>query len=507
MTSQFIHRNMIYNSVYKSILPLIFALFFISELSAQEGIDELSLDEAIQIAKKQSPGALMATHRFRSSYWQYRSFKASYLPSLTLYGTLPNFDRSIRTISTVEGQVYSPQTVNTLYAGLSVNQRIGLTGGTLSLNSDLSRLDNIYQDPDTTIVQYSSSILNITYRQPIFQYNAYKWERRIEPMRYEEAKKKYLEDMENVAVNTTDYFFNLLQAQIQEKIARVNQANYDTIYKIALGRYNLGKIAENELLQLELQYLRANSRVKEAELEVDNQLFRFKSFLRIKDDIPIDLIIPDDILPFTVNAAKAIEEARYNNSEALAFNRRLIEAESSVAEAKTDGRFDAELFAVYGLTNNAEQIQNINNNPLDQQQLRLGLSLPLLDWGVARGRIKMAESNQELVRTSVEQEQIDFDQEVFLLCSRFNMQYDQVIIATKSDTVAQKGYTITKARYLIGRISITDLNIAQTESDTSKGSYISALWTYWRNYYELRRLTLYDFKAQMPIQVDYKDLL
>ena len=497
------------NKLNQLLIVFSFVLFAIPIecINAQDETRKLSLDDAIEIARQQSPDALIAKHRFRSSYWQYRRYRAYYLPSLTLYGTLPNYDRSIRTISTVEGEVFSPQTTNSVYGGLSLNQRIGLTGGTLSLNSNVSRIDNIYENPDTTFTQYSSSLLNVTYTQPIFQYNSYKWERKIEPMVYNEAKKQYLEDMEQVSLTTTNYFFNLLRAQIQEQIALLNQANYDTLYKIAVGRYNLGKIAENDLLQLELQYLRSNSSVKEAALDVDDQLFRFKSFLRIQDDTGIELIIPDDFIQFFINAEKAIEEARFNNSEALAFTRRLIEAESDVARAKLDGRFDAELFAVYGLTNNANVVEELNKNPLDQQQLRLGITLPILDWGVAKGQIKMAESNQELVRTSVEQEQIDFDQSVFLSVAQFNMQYDQVQIAAKADTVAQKGYEITKARYLIGKISITDLNIAQTEANSSKGNYINALWTYWRYYYDVRRLTLFDFERNMPIIVNYRDLL
>lgn len=495
------------SKTYLVLIQLIFLLATLQPGFSQNEVRKLTLDEAIEIARLQSPDALLAKHRFTSSYWQFRSYKASYLPSLTLYGTLPDYDRSIRTISTVDGEIFSPQTNNRFYGGLSVNQKIGLTGGTLSLNSDLSRIDNIYKDPDTTETQYSSSLINITYRQPIFQYNSFKWERRIEPMKYEEAKKKYLQDMEQVAVTTTNYFFNLLQAQIQEKIALINQANYDTLYKIAVGRYNLGKIAENDLLQLELQHLRSNSSVKQAELDVDNQMFRFKSYLRIKDDVDIELIIPSEFEPFKVNANKAIEEARFNNADALAFNRRLIEAESAVAQAKLNGRFDAELFAVYGLTNNADYVDQINHNPLDQQQFRMGITLPILDWGVAKGKIKVAESNQEIERTSVEQEQIDFDQQVFLKVAQFNMQYDQVVIASKSDTVAQKSYDITKARYLIGKISITDLNIAQAEANTSKGNFVTALWTYWRNYYDLRRMTLYDFENDRPIFIDFKELL
>jgi outer membrane protein len=497
----------IVNTMIQIVLITLFSMLSTLVYPQEKKVLQLSLEDAIRIARQQSPDALLAKHRFRANYWQFRSYQASYLPSLTLFGTLPDFNRSIRTISTVEGEIFSPQTNNMLYGGISLNQRIGLTGGTLSLNSNLARLDNFYETPDTTITQYSSSLVNITYRQPIFQYNSFKWERIIEPIKFEEAKKRYLEDMEQVAVVTTNYFFSLLLAQIRMQITLISQANYDTLYKIAVGRYNLGKIAENDLLQLELQYLRSNSDVKENELEIENQLFRFKSYLRITDETPIELLIPDDFEPFVVDAARAIEEARQNNSGVLAFNRRLLEAESEVARARLTGRFDAELFAVYGLSNNAPEFENLGKNPLDQQQFRVGITVPILDWGVARGRIKMAESNQEVIRTGVEQEMIDFDQEVFLKVARFNMQYDQIVIAAKSDTVARKGYEISKARYLIDRITITDLNIAQSEANSSKSNYINVLWTYWRNYYDLRRLTLFDFKENRPLQVDFRELL
>jgi outer membrane protein TolC len=489
------------------LVVICFILLIISPPDAhgQEEVKKLTLKDAIEIAKKQSPDALMAKHKFRASYWQYRSFQASYLPSLLLTGSLPSFNKSINKISTTEGDVFSAQTINSLYAGLSLNQKIGFTGGDISLNSNLQRLDNI--ETDTTYYFYKATFLNIAYRQPLFTYNSYKWNRKLEPLLYNEARKVYLENMEQVSLTATNHFFNLLLAQINEKIAVINLANYDTLYKIAQGRYNLGKIAENDLLQLELQYLRAGSAVKDAALEVDNQLFRFKSYLRITEGAKFELIAPDHITPFIVVADRAIEEARANNPQSLSFNRRLMEAESEVARAKYDGRFDAELFAVYGLSNNADLIEDINNNPLDEQRLELGISLPLLDWGVARGKIKMAQSNQEIVRTTVEQEQLDFNQEIFLKVARFNMQFEQVNISARADTVAQKGYDITKARYLIGKISITDLNIAQAEADNSKSNYINTLWIYWRNYYDLRRLTLYDFEKDSPIMVDYIELL
>ncbi|MBN3035935.1 MAG: TolC family protein [Bacteroidales bacterium] len=472
--------------------------------SAQE-IRYLDLGEAILIARQQSPDALIAKHRFRSSYWQFRSYRASYLPLLEMTGTLPELNRSISRISLADVEILSERSYADYLLSMSLSQRIGYTGGSLFLNSGLERLDNFTDS--STLTQYVSTPVNIGYRQPVFKFNDYRWEKKLEPMKYEEAKKRYLEDVEQVSINATNHFFNLFLSQIRERIARINMANYDTLYKIALGRFELGKIAENDLLQLELQYLRANAALEEARIDVENKQFLLRSYLRIKEDIPIRLVPPSNITAFRIDYTRAIAEARKNSSEAMSFERRLLEAEREVNRAKMDGRFDAELFAVYGLTRQAAELDQVYNDPLDEQRLSVGITIPIYDWGVAKGQIRMAQSNQELVRTSVEQEQIDFDQEIFLKVARFNMQSEQVRISAKADTVAQKGYDISKARYLIGKISITDLNIAQTEADASKRDYVNALWTYWVNYYELRKLTLFDFERNMPIQVDYSFLL
>ncbi|MFT4834791.1 MAG: outer membrane protein TolC, partial [Flavobacteriaceae bacterium] len=69
----------------------------------------------------------------------------------------------------------------------------------------------------------------------------------------------------------------------------------------------------------------------------------------------------------------------------------------------------------------------------------------------------------------------------------------QVEITKKSDEVAKERYDVAQNRYLIGKIDITNLNIALTEKDTAKRSYINALRSFWISYFDLRRLTLYDF--------------
>jgi outer membrane protein TolC len=164
--------------------------------------------------------------------------------------------------------------------------------------------------------------------------------------------------------------------------------------------------------------------------------------------------------------------------------------------------------AVYNeITNTSPTIGDAYQNPSESQQFSLGLTIPIYDWGVARGRIKVAEAQQELVRNSVEQEMLDFERNTYIKVLQFNMQENLLRIAAKSDTVAKKTYEVVKGRYLIGKpVSILELNDAQINTDNSEKNFYSSLMVYWRSYFELRKMTLYDFRQNRPLQFNIKDI-
>ncbi len=481
--------------------------FGFTSLIAQTGQMVLSLKDAIKIAQQQSPDALIAKHRFRSSYWRFRSYKATYLPGVILNATLPNINRSIESITMPDGSAdYVPRSYLDYSLDLSVNQRIGLTGGSVYINSMFGQTSNYYAD--TTTKQFLANMINIGINQPIFSYNPYKWQKKIEPLRYDEAKRIYMEDNEQVAINTIQKFFNLLTAQIEKEIAEKNYSNYDTLYKIAKGRFNLGKIAENELLQLELNLLKAEAALEQSVLNYNNNLFLFKSYLRLKNNAEIVLIPPAVKSFFDIPLEKAISEAKNNTSTGLAFKRRTLEAESKVNKAKMQGRFDANIYAEFGLTQTSDVFKDAYKNPSQQEKVRVGITLPILDWGRARGNIKMAESNRDLELTSIDQERIDFEQNIYLQVMQFGMQKKQLYIAAKSDTVAQKRFDVTHKRYLIGKVNdVLELNNAQIDNDNARKNYITTLKNYWINYYQLRKMTLFDFENNLPITVDIENII
>ena len=264
-------------------------LLFTSQLIFSQPIKKnLTLDQVISIAKDQSLQAIMAKHRFRSSYWEYRTHIAKFRPSLSLSSTLPNFNRSIDVVTLQGGDTYVERNDINTSMDLSLSQNIGLTGGSIFVESQLGRIDKL----ENNSTNYLSQPVSIGFRQPINGFNSFKWEKKIEPLKYKEAKETYIRAMENVAIRAVDLFFNLAQAQLNLRIANVNFENADTLYKIAQGRYNIGTIAENELLQMELGKLNAGTAVNEANIDLEEKKNQIRSFLGYNDQVDISLDIP-----------------------------------------------------------------------------------------------------------------------------------------------------------------------------------------------------------------------
>jgi outer membrane protein len=484
------------------LLLFLFISFASTAQQAEPASKKLTLQQVIALAREQSPVAKLASTQYLNKYWQYRSFKANYKPQLSLNGTLPDLTRSYQSITQNDGtDAFKLRSVSNSSLDLSLSQNISYTGSEVFMSSQLQRID-ILNSP--TSVNYLASPAVVGIRQPLFMFNDLKWNAKIEPLRFEESKKQFVEDMENVSIQATQLYFNLLIAQISYSIEEKNLANNDTLYQISKGRYQLGKIAENELLQMQLSVMNAQNSLAQAQLDVDLGTLKLKNFLKMTGNEKLELEEPMLIPQFSVDEKIALEQAKRNRQQIIEFERLRLEAQRDLAKARGDNRLNANLTASYGLTNSSAVVENLYLNPQEQQRLRLGFEIPIVDWGRAKAQIRTAQANKELIETNIEQAEQNFDQEIYLLVKQFNMYRQKLVISAKSDTIAQKRYDITVKRYMIGKISIVDLNIALQEKDQAKLGNIRALETFWNTYFELRRKTLYDFEQNAPIKYAYK---
>jgi len=485
-----------------SVIGLLLTNYY--KTNAQE-IRELTFNDVIKIAEENSPNALMAKHRFRASYWQFRTFKAEYRPSLTLIGTTPNYSTAYDRVWNSVTQQYDYRSTNILrnIGSLALSQNIGFTGGTISINSDLT-LEN---DFENNTHNYITAPLSIGLTQPLFRYNSLRWQKKTEPLKYDAAKKTFLSNIEMVHTQAVMNFFSLALAQINKQIAAMNYSNADTLYRIAKGRYDLGTIAEDELLQLQLQFLNTETARKEAEINLRDREIRLRSFLGFNENVRIKLIIPNEIPSLQVDVQEVLDLALANNPEILNQQLTILTAQSSVAQAKAEKGLNANLTASFGLHDQDPEFPLAYQDPSRQQTVRLGLTVPILDWGLGRGKYKMAQSSLELAQVQSDQALIDFEQNLILDVEQFNLQKEQVGIAAKSDTVAMKMFEVTKQRFLIGKIAVLELNNADTKKDQNKRAYVQSLQNYWNYFYNIRSLALYDFINRKPLETEYEKLL
>jgi len=476
----------------------LFLALFSAGLWSQHEPQALSLAQAINQAQEQSPSYSRAINRAENRYWNYRQFRASFLPQLNLAGTFPNYASAIEGILQDDGTLDFREREQTFISSqLSLDQNIGFTGGRLSLVSGLQRTQVVRPTKRTS---YFSTPISVSYFQPMLLYNAFKWDQKIEPLVYQESRRQYQEDLEQIATETTNLYFEALIASISQKIAAANVDNNDTIYKISKGRYNLGKIAENDLLQIELNLLNAENAFTQANLQYEVATQNLKRYLGINTATPLELKVPSLIPEVSITLADALEKARKNRAAVLEFRRRRLEADEAVARARGNTNYNVNIQANFGLSRQGDDLANVYQPPLsNQQNIVVGVNIPIVDWGQAKSQIRKAQANRKLELVNIEQDEINFEQEIFLQVMQFNAQYQQLKIAAKADTVAQKRYLVAKQRYLTGKIDITNFNIAQAEKDQAKRGYLNALRVFWNNYYTVRRLTLYDFVAQRPI--------
>ena len=461
----------------------------------------ITLPEAIALARTQSVDAAVALNELKTAYWEYRTFRADLLPEVNLTGTLPNYMKSYSSYQNADGS-YSFVRNNTLGLSgeLSIDQNIWFTGGKLSLTSSL---DYLKQLGSGGYKQFMSIPISLELTQPIFGVNSLKWNRRIEPVRYAEAKAEFISATEEVTMKTISYFFQLLLAKEALSTARQNKENADRLYQVAQAKRKMGQISENDLLQLKLNTLQGQADVTTAESTLRARMFQLRSFLGVSEQEELNPVLPAAVPEVEIRYEQVLAKALERNSFAQNVRRRQLEADFEVATARGNLR-SIDLFASVGYTGQHQEFSSAYKDLLDNQVVQVGVKIPLLDWGKRRGKVRVAKSNREVVLSKIRQEQMEFNQDIFLLVANFNNQAQQLDIAREADAIAQRRYDTSVETFMIGRISTLDLNDAQQSKDEARQTHISELYSYWYYFYQLRSLTLWDFERNEELTADFE---
>jgi outer membrane protein TolC len=490
------------------ILVLITLISFCKVAVAQEDVMKLTLPEVIDLASRQSIDAFKQQNMYLSSYWEFKYYRADKLPFLSVGASPFSYNNSIRQDYIPQDQTwqYGQQKNITSSASLKLNQNVGFTGGSLSVSSDLGMAKNFLGDKQTL---YSANQISVGYRQKLNGYNSLRWKSKIEPLKFEVAKKNFIQSKEDIAVKATNKFFELVDAQIEINITKTNLANADTLYQIGKGRYQVGTVTQDELLNFELNLMNARLALTRANQGLLRARSDLNSYLGLDKTAVIECIMPTAITSaLQINVDDAIQKSMSNNPDILSQDQRLLEQDNIVSMTKAQNGLSADLSASAGLNQKALIVSDAYKNPNQFQNIAVfGLSVPIVDWGKRKGQLLMAKSNREVVVNSVKQERIDFQQSVLMSVLEFNLQSEQVLNSARADTIAQMGFDVTIRRFKIGKLDVTKLNLARNDLENARRAYINSLRKYWTSYYQIRQVTLFDFENGTDLTADFDKIL
>lgn len=479
------------------LLALCAVLLWPAALRAQQPLT-LTLAEAIEMAQRQGHQARAARASVESARDRDAAFGARHLPQLSMVGTLPAYNRSIIPVLQPDGSTQyraQEQTSSSLTATMS--QILPVTGGTFFVSSSLSRLTVSGQQE---IRSWTSTPFQVGLRQDIFRPNTDRWNRRQQDAQIEVSERLYLESMEEIAIQTTQAFFNVYAARSALENAITNAAVNDTLYTLNKGRYEVGRIGENDLLQSELALLRARSAIQSAQLDYDRAVAALRLAVNLAPGTPIEVEMPREVPEVQADTALAVAQALQNRSTVADAQLQDVLARRRVSEARLANGVGATVQASYGFNATAPEAGLAYQNLLEARQFSLSVELPLWQWGARSQDVAAARADQERSAELAQASLAQTAHDAHFAALELAQARQNVLLAAKADSVAGKRFEVAYNRYVIGRITIDNLYIAQSEKDQALNDFVRALQRYWLAYYQLRLATLYDFREDHPIR-------
>jgi|SRR5687767_1158788 len=476
--------------------PLSVGLIVVAQTVAAQ--EPLTLARAIELAQAQSHQARAAMATREAGRYRDRAFYSRLLPQISLGGTVPSYNRSIIQVLQPDGStLFRPQDQTNATMTMTMSQKLPVTGGDFFITSSLARLA---VSGENSFSNYSSTPISFGLRQNLRRPNEAAWDRREQPLRWDVSERQYLEAREDIAIQTATLFFDAYAARVALNNAIKNSAVNDTLYTLNKGRYEVGRIGENDLLQSELALLRMRTTLDGARLEQDRAFAALRLALNLPPTAPLDIVVVSNVPELEADTARAVSEALRNSSRMSDVALQEVQARRRVTEAKLSSGMGAMLQASYGYNATGPEASLAYQNLQEARTFSLSLSMPLLQWGAHKETVRAAEAERDrqvsLGQSTTEQTA----QDAHFAALQLSQARRNLALSAKGDTVATKRFEVALNRYVIGRIPIDNLYVAQNEKDQALTQFVQALRGYWQAYYRLRRLTLFDFAAGQAIQ-------
>lgn len=482
---------------HKILLQILFVLIPFDNWAQQP--NALLLSEAISIVQQNSLQAAINNNNYTISNQTFRLQKAQLFPQINLNANLPGYNSSITGVTQPDGTIQFT-TVEQAYSNMGINlsQKIAATGGTFTVTSNINRFDRLSNNQTTN---YNTQPFVVGLTQPLFKYNEVAFNQRQADNNKIIGLKTLIKQNEVLALKTTTLYHAALQLQLEEaelfKAIRLT----DTLLQIAKIQLALGKIEEEEYLQIQLDLLNGTIHLKQTEINsilANSNLCNTLNFSN-QSKIKLELTKPDSSIIVSIKQL-SVETLflNYKQNTPEYEQQRLVQFQNhaTLKRAKLNRLPNINLVASYGSNQSNPALSNAYRNLLTQRNATIGLSIPLFNAGTNDATLKIAMNQQQNQQFQLQQLEQQVVNDLFKQLQTLNLAISQIYNTQIADSISERRYEISTNKYKAGKITYTDFLLAQKQQYQSKQAYVNSIAAYWQAYYQLRVTTLYDIEKQ-----------
>ena len=492
-----------------NIKPLIALSIAAMALTTKAETYQLTLQASIELAKEKSYTMRNLKEDLKIAEYNLKAATSSLKTHIDFSLTMPEFNQTVRTWDDTHGvSFYSVKRLD--YGGIiTINQPL-ITNGNIYWETSLNSYDDFYnQDRSATFNT------RLRLRQPIdalYGYNAVRSSLKSARLDYERSSKSLRREELNLEYRVSSSYYNLLSLQRSTEIARLDYERQTEANEIAQNKFASGLIREVDALQMEVDLAEAQNSYEMALINQSSALGSFKELLGI--ELSDDVVLCDELLysVVVVDADKAVEQALKNRTELrerdIAIEQQAMSIRQRKAEGMVRGYLDAYVqktgtgmgdmeSTTYGNTLHHSAADFVDR-PVNYG-VGITLSVPLLDWGENRARVRASEARQRQNYLAKEELERSIETEVRNLVAQLNNNLKRLQLLEKNVAIAEKSFAITLQRFTDGDIDSQTLALERNRLNSAYRNHLSAYIAYQLSLADIARKTLYDFEKEEAI--------
>lgn len=332
-------------------------------------------------------------------------------------------------------------------------------------------------------------------------YNPYKWAKRIENKRIELARQQLAYTFEDISINVTMLYSDALIAQKELELARDYASHTDILLQKGEELEKLGRSTHSDVLLLSLEHSQAAKQLLNATNTLNNALYRLCDYIGIvpEDSLYLNSLPHPTLLP--IMEKEAILQSLQNSS--ILQNRRLsiIAAQQIVDKTRKQRFMEATLELTVGFNQTSQTLLSAYQHPLRQDIISVGVSIPLVDWGIRKKNVQKAQTELHNATLSEEEAVKQIKREVSSLIKDYHLYLQAITLAQTDIELSKRLREESQEKYLIGKNSIETVLKANQKIQASERDYLSTFKECWIKYYQIRKYTLYNWENNTPIKI------